>query len=117
MRVVAGGDGGRSVDAMNATTATQVLGLRDPRPARDELVSAWRRFARTHHPDRCPGDRGAARRFSSGREAFETLLAGAGEEPPAPVLTYRRAGVVRGEPARRALPYEMRPLATRQWRA
>lgn len=103
--------------AMNATTATHVLGLRDPRPAHDELVSAWRRFARIHHPDRRPGDPGAARRFSAGREAFETLLAQAGEHPPPPVLTHRRAGVVRGEPARRALPYEMRPLPTRQWRA
>lgn len=100
---------------MNVTTASQVLGL----PAgsgRDDLVSAWRRFARSHHPDRCPGDPGAAWRFATGREAFQTLLASAGAALPRPVA-YGRTGIVRGADAGRALPYEMRPLHTREWRA
>lgn len=102
---------------MNVTTASQVLGLPTPRPARDDLVSAWRRFARVHHPDRCPGDAGAAWRFATGREAFETLIDQAIASAPALVASYGRTGVVRGAPAARALPYQMRPLHTREWRA
>jgi hypothetical protein len=102
---------------MNVTTASQVLGLPTARPARDDLVSAWRRFARVHHPDRCPGDPGAGRRFATGREAFETLIDRAAATPPPPVASYGRTGVVRGESAARALPYEMRALHAREWRA
>lgn len=102
---------------MNVTTAASVLGLPSPAAERDEVVGAWRRYARRHHPDRCPGDAGAAWRFAAGREAFETLLERVSEPPVAPVVSYGRTGVVRGHEARRALPYEMRPLHTREWRA
>jgi curved DNA-binding protein CbpA len=102
---------------MNVTTAANVLGLPAGRVDRDELVGAWRRFARTHHPDRCPGDAGAAWRFATGREAFETLIEGVVAAQAAPVARYGRTGVVRREDAGRALPYEMRPLHTREWRA
>lgn len=102
---------------MNATTASQVLGLPTRHPGRDDLVGAWRSFARAHHPDRCPCDPGAAWRFATGREAFETLIGEAVEAPPAPVASYGRTGVARGASASRALPYEMRPLHTREWRA
>jgi len=108
----------RTVGTVNVTTATQVLGLPPRTPDRDDLVSAWRRFARTHHPDRCPGDPGAAWRFVTGREAFETLIDRVIEPAPAPpVAEYGRTGVVRGRDAGRAIPYEMRPLHTREWRA
>ncbi len=102
---------------MNVTTASQVLGLPTQRPARDDLVSAWRRFARDHHPDRCPGDPGAAWRFATGREAFETLIDRALPAGAPRVVSYGSTGIVRGPGAARALPYEMRPLHTREWRA
>ena len=117
MRVAAGRRGARTVVVMNVTTASQVLGLPTPRPERDDLVSAWRRFARTHHPDRCPGDPGAAWRFATGREAFETLIDEAIATAPAPVRYHGRTAVVRGAAATCALPYEMRPLNTREWLA
>jgi len=100
---------------MHVSTATRVLGLAHPRPDRDDLVGAWRRFARANHPDRCPGDPGAARRFATGREAFETLLRRITEPPPAAVAAYARQGVLRGASAAGALPYQMRPLPLRQW--
>ena len=102
---------------MNATTASQVLGLPSARPARDDLVSAWRRFARVHHPDRCPGDPGAAWRFATGREAFEILIDRAIETASPRVASFGRAGIVRGASAASAIPYEMRPLHTREWSA
>jgi len=101
---------------MHISTATSVLGLAHARPDRDDLVGAWRRFARANHPDRCPGDPGAAWRFATGREAFETLLDRIGTAPVAATAD-GRPGVLRGAPASRAIPYEMRPLATREWRA
>jgi hypothetical protein len=101
---------------MHITTATRVLGLAHARPDRDDLVGAWRRFARANHPDRCPGDPEAAWRFATGREAFETLLGRTAGPPPA-VVADRRAGVLRGARAGRAVPYEMRPLPAREWRA
>jgi DnaJ-class molecular chaperone len=101
---------------MNATIASQVLGVGPGRVDRDALIGAWRAFARTHHPDRCPGDPGAAWRFATGREAFETLLERVAETP-APSFSYGPAGVVKGAAAARALPYEMRPFSTRDWRA
>lgn len=103
--------------SMNVTTASQVLGLSTHRPARDDLVSAWRQFARSHHPDRCPGDPGAAWRFATGREAFEVLIDRAISAPSAPVLRHEETGILRGVAAGRALPYEMRPLHTREWHA
>lgn len=93
---------------MDVVTATRVLGIRPERLDRDSVVGAWRRFARTHHPDRCPGDPGAARRFSAGREAYEALIARAPE---------RRAPVLRGAAAARAVPYAPGPLSVREWRA
>jgi hypothetical protein len=102
---------------MNTTAAAHVLGLEHPTVGRDELVGAWRRFARANHPDRCPGDAGAAWRFATGREAFQTLLDGVTPAAAPPVASYGRTGVVRGPEAHRALPYAMRPLHTREWRA
>lgn len=105
---------------MDTSVASQVLGLPTARPARDDIVSAWRAFARAHHPDRCPGDPGAAWRFATGREAFETLIdqaIAAAPRPAPPVASYGSSGVVRGAAAGRALPYEMRPLHTREWAA
>jgi DnaJ-class molecular chaperone len=102
---------------MNATVASHVLGLPTARPARDDLVSAWRRFARDHHPDRCPGDPGAAWRFATGREAFETLLDSVVAAAPPRVVSYGSRGVVKAAAAGRALPSEMRPLHTREWAA
>lgn len=102
---------------MNVTVASQVLGLPTDRPARDDLVGAWRRFARRHHPDRCPGDAGAAWRFATGREAFETLIDQAIATAPPRIASYGRGGVLTGAAASRALPYEMRPLHTREWAA
>jgi hypothetical protein len=108
----------RTVGIVNVTTATQVLGLPPRTPDRDGLVGAWRRFARAHHPDRCPGDPGAAWRFATGRQAFETLIDRVADLPaPPPVVEYGRTGVVRGAAAGRAIPYEMRPLHTREWHA
>ena len=102
---------------MNATSAAQVLGLPHPSAGRDELVGAWRRFARANHPDRCPGDAGAAVRFAAGREAFQILIDRLTRPAPPPVAAYGRTGVVRGPDADRAVPYAMRPLHTREWRA
>ncbi len=102
---------------MNVTTAVSVLGLPSVRVERDALVGAWRRYAREHHPDRCPGDAGAAWRFAAGREAFETLVGRPADPAVASVTPYGRTGVVRARDAGHALPYEMRPLPTREWRA
>lgn len=102
---------------MTPASAAGVLGLPEVRAGRDDLVGAWRRYARAHHPDRCPGDPDACRRFAAGREAFETLIGGLAPPAPAPVVAYGRTGVVRGAAAGRALPYEMRPLHAREWRA
>jgi hypothetical protein len=102
---------------MNVTTAASVLGLPSISVERDELVGAWRRFARSHHPDRCPGDAGAAWRFATGREAFETLIERHAATPSVAPVPYGRTGVVRAADADRALPYEMRPLHTREWLA
>lgn len=102
---------------MNVTTAASVLGLPAPSSDRDEVVGAWRRFARSHHPDRCPGDAGAAGRFAAGREAFETLIERVDRPSVTPVISYGRTGVVRGCEAARAVPYAMRPLSGREWLA
>jgi len=102
---------------MNVTTAAQLLGLEQPTIGRDDLVSAWRRFARANHPDHCPGDAGAAWRFATGREAFQMLIERVDAPVAQPVVSYGRTGVVRGPDAGRALPYAMRPLHTREWRA
>ncbi|MBJ7457330.1 MAG: nuclear transport factor 2 family protein [Thermoleophilia bacterium] len=53
----------------------------------------------------------------TGREAFETLIDQAIAAAPARPVSYGNTGVVRGPGASRALPYEMRPLHTREWRA
>jgi hypothetical protein len=102
---------------MDVRTATRVLGIR-PGHLDDEGVRvAWRRFAREHHPDRCPGDAGAARRFAAGREAVEALRAHVAAPVGGQAPVHRGAGIVRGEAAGRAVPYAMPPLAGRQWAA
>jgi molecular chaperone DnaJ len=51
----------------------RILGVRDDAtPA--EIRTAFRRAAMRHHPDRNPGDAGAAERFRIARAAYEELL-------------------------------------------
>ena len=63
------GDGTRSRDEMRAL---EVLGL-DGDADFEEIKSAWRRLAKTNHPDVRPGDAQAAVRFQSIQAAFEVL--------------------------------------------
>ncbi|TAN06397.1 MAG: molecular chaperone DnaJ [Rhodanobacteraceae bacterium] len=50
----------------------EVLGVSRGASA-DELKKAFRRLAMKNHPDRCPGDPGAADRFKEANEAYEVL--------------------------------------------
>jgi curved DNA-binding protein CbpA len=62
-----------------------ILGIgEDATPA--EVRSAYRRAARSHHPDLNPGDVGAADRFKRIQEAYDVL------GDPARRATYRRPG-------------------------
>lgn len=63
------GDEGRSGDEMRA------LDLFDLPPdcSFDDVRKAWRGLAKETHPDVCPGDAEAARRFHAGQAAFEIL--------------------------------------------
>lgn len=65
---------------MDIGRAASVLQVAPGRLEHDRVVAAWRRFARSNHPDVCPGDPAAADRFNAGRAAYEALLAAA---PPA----------------------------------
>lgn len=97
------------------TQALETLGLPAAHLDRQALNRAWRRFARAHHPDMCPGDPGAAARFARGREAYETLRAAlARYEAVAPLS--RRHGVVPASAARgRTLAYAPPALHPREW--
>jgi DnaJ-class molecular chaperone len=63
------GDEGRSGDEMRA------LDLFDLPPdcSFDEVRKAWRQLAKETHPDVCPDDADAAKRFHAGQAAFEVL--------------------------------------------
>ncbi len=90
--------------------ALAVLGLSWGGLDRPALERAWRRFARVHHPDMCPGDPGACARFTRGREAYETLRA--------PAARARRPGrgVVPAPVARgRAVAFAPPALHPREW--
>jgi hypothetical protein len=63
------GDGTRSRDEMRAL---EVLDLESDADF-DAIKTAWRRLAKTNHPDVKPGDAQAAARFQSIQAAFEVL--------------------------------------------
>ena len=39
----------------------------------DAVRLAWRRLAKTNHPDACPGDADAAKRFQAIQAAYDVL--------------------------------------------
>lgn len=93
-----------------------MLGLTDADLDRPALDRAWRRFARTHHPDMCPGDPGASARFSRGREAYEALRALAAPRRTRLLERPRRRGVVPAPVAReRVMAYAPPTLHPREW--
>jgi molecular chaperone DnaJ len=50
----------------------KILGV--PRDAsEDDIKKAYRKMAMAHHPDRCPGDKDAERKFKDASEAYEVL--------------------------------------------
>ena len=57
---------------MNFTDFYEVLGLSKQADAA-EIKSAYRKLARTHHPDLNPGDEGAEARFQEINNAYEVL--------------------------------------------
>lgn len=69
---------------MEIRRAATVLQIPPDRLEHDRVVAAWRRFARTNHPDVCPGDPTAADRFHAGRTAYEALIAAVPATRPAP---------------------------------
>ncbi|HWH15966.1 MAG TPA: J domain-containing protein [Miltoncostaeaceae bacterium] len=114
---------------MDVTRAQRILGL-PPDPTRQDVVGAWRRFARENHPDHRPGDAAATGRFVAGREAYETLRevaaasAGAtsrpaanGEDATATTHAVHRPGVLRGAQAAAVTPYAFPAVGAREWRA
>ena len=103
---------------MELPTAIATLGLPVWPVREDELRSAWRHFARSNHPDRCPGDGGAPARFDLGRRAYEALREEIHtQSPPARVHRSTWSRTVRGPEAAMASPHRFEPLSTRQWRA
>jgi molecular chaperone DnaJ len=49
-----------------------ILGV-EKNASKEEITKAYRKGAKTHHPDVNPGDEGAARRFQEIQEAYDTL--------------------------------------------
>lgn len=97
------------------TQALEMLEFPATHLDRQALNRAWRRFARAHHPDMCPGDPGAAERFARGREAYELLRAALPRSDAVPPLS-RRHGVVPASAARgRTLAYAPPALHPREW--
>ena len=65
------GDGSRSRDEMRAL---EVLELEPDAPF-EAVRTAWRRLAKSNHPDIRPGDAEAAKRFQAIQTAYEVLRA------------------------------------------
>lgn len=63
------GDEGRSADEMRALDIFDLA----PDCSFDDVRKAWRALAKETHPDVCPDDADAARRFHAGQTAFEVL--------------------------------------------
>lgn len=63
------GDGSRSRDEMRALEALEV----DPDADFAEIKAAWRRLAKSNHPDVRPGDKDAAARFGVIQAAWDVL--------------------------------------------
>jgi hypothetical protein len=64
------GDGSRSRDEMRALEA---LEIDDTDASFDEIKAAYRRLAKSNHPDAAPGDAEAATRFQAVQAAYEVL--------------------------------------------
>ena len=95
--------------------ALETLGLSAGGLDQPALDRAWRRFARTNHPDMCPGDFGACARFTRGREAYEALSV---LVPRRAISrrTSRRRGVVPAPVARECvMAFELPALHPREW--
>lgn len=94
--------------------ALEILGVSGAGLDRPTLERAWRRFARTNHPDMCPGDPGACARFTRGRAAYETLSVLAPRR--ATDGTPRRRGVVPAPVAsERVTAFVLPALYPREW--
>jgi DnaJ-domain-containing protein 1 len=63
------GDEGRSGDEMRALDIFDL----PPDATFDDVRKAWRALAKATHPDVCPNDPEAAKRFHAGQTAFEVL--------------------------------------------
>ena len=63
------GDEGRSADEMRALDVFDL----PPDCSFDDVRKAWRALAKETHPDVCPNDPDAAKRFHAGQTAFEVL--------------------------------------------
>ena len=110
-----------TVDCMNTTTAATTLGLPLWPVRESELVTAWRSYARQHHPDRCPDDPTAAMRFHDGRRAYDRLrselAAGGGPSPTPRVWRAPRTRYVRREDAVSVTVHDFGAVGGREWRA
>lgn len=63
------GDGTRSRDEMRALDVLEL----EPDVSFEEVRTAWRRLAKSNHPDIRPGDAEAAKRFQAIQAAYEVL--------------------------------------------
>lgn len=63
------GDEGRTADEMRALDIFDLA----PDCSIDDIRKAWRALAKETHPDVCPNDAAAAKRFHAGQTAFEVL--------------------------------------------
>lgn len=65
------GDGSRSRDEMRALDVLEL----EPDATFEAVRTAWRRLAKSNHPDIRPGDAEAAKRFQAIQTAYEVLRA------------------------------------------
>lgn len=63
------GDGSRSRDEMRALDVLEL----DAHADFEAVRGAWRKLAKANHPDACPGDAEAAKRFQAIQAAYEVL--------------------------------------------